>query len=894
MQKHTYRTILIYAVGIIALFYIYPTLGWMMLSDDARQERLKTWASEDTVYEKPSFWRDFGKGVRRWAEFDRSKVLNLGLDLQGGIHMVVGLDLKNMDPERYQEFKDADLSDAQIEEHLQHIVLQRIRRRINDFEAKEPVIQALGRNQIQIQLPGEKDIKRATDLIMKAGFLTFNLVAGPDETAKVFRDIDKHFNNNFVPFLDVPGGRKASFYVVPVENFERVERLVDAAEEVPGLLPEGKIIAFSSPPNAWDDPVYWIYLMDEKPLMTGEGLKRADPRTNPEAPSQWQILFEFSGPSVNKFAQVTEENIGRNMAIVVDGVVCSAPVIEDRIVRTGVIRGSFTGDQAKDLSIALNSGSMPVQLTEEYTAVVGASLGADSIRQGVRSTIVGLIIVVSFMLLYYRIGGFIANIALLMNAVFVLAALAYFNATLTLPGIAGLILTIGMAVDANVLIFERIREELHNGKSLLAAIDSGYKRATVTILDANVTTLIAAAVLMEFGTGPIEGFAVTLSIGVCSSVFTALVVTRAIFDFLSNRKWLTKLTMMSIVKPETHIRFLERRNWAFGASIAAIVVGMTLFAVRWDDSFGVDFTNGTNMTVTLNTSQVVGIGEVRDALAAADIEDAVVQEVDEKGSTVINRFLIRTSETGSGPATATAEDTSEAPPDAEETETVASRVEKALAPLCAGGEMVVDKVETVGPAVGDELKKDARATIFFALLFVVVYLWFRFELKFAIGAVAALVHDVLVTIGLFALTGRQISMPVIAALLTIIGYSLNDTIVVFDRIREDIRLYRGRGFSYPQVMDMSINQTLSRTLLTSLTTLFVVVVLLIFGGDVINDFAFALCAGVIVGTYSSIFVASPLVYLMQRMQRKQVLPTGEDEKNSNRRKKNSKPKKTNA
>ena len=457
MQRHFYRTLLIYGVIAVSGFYIYPTLGWMTLSDEERESRLARWTQQDLSSEKLGYWGGIVQSAKRWASFDRSRVINLGLDLQGGIQMVLGFSMT-------EEAEERGLSKGQI----QDMILQRVRNRVNDFEAKEPIIQKLGDDQIQIQLPGEKDIQRAKNLIMKMAELKFHMVAGPDEMNRVFRAVDRHFENGFIPFLELPFSRGEP-YQVKKENFERVSHMISQLEETEGVIPADMMFAFSPPPPRGVDRGYFIYLMDKKEAMTGEGLNRAVARPDNRSPGSWQILFGFGTEASRVFADVTEANIGRSMAIALDGNVVSAPTIQSRIFGSGEITGSFTAEEAKDLAIALNSGSMPVPVREDYTGVVGA--------------------------------------------------------TLTLPGIAGLILTIGMAVDANVLIFERIREELRNGKSLVSAIEGGYARATVTILDANITTLIAAAVLTQFGTGPVQGFAVTLSIGVCASVFAALVIT---------------------------------------------------------------------------------------------------------------------------------------------------------------------------------------------------------------------------------------------------------------------------------------------------------------------------------------------------------------------------------
>ncbi len=884
MQKHTYRTILIWGVIIFALFQVYPTVGWMTLSDEEREARMERWAEEDLEYHEPSLIRDTMRSLRRWAHFDRDRVITLGLDLQGGIDMVIGLDMDEMDEERRQEYLDRGYSESDIVQEVRDVALQRIRDRVDEFEAREPVIRPMGEAQIQVQLPGEQEIERAQRLVTRTAFLTFHEVAGENETDQILRAIEEEFPGEFERFVSRRGFE--GLRQVPVEHIDRVRNVLERARQVEGLIPEDKRVALSQSPNPWDEPFYQIYVLDDDPLMTGEGLRMAMARPDQEGiGAQWQVLFQNDAQAAQRFGQVTQQLLGQPMAIVLDGRVVSAPTIQSPISDSGTITGNFTQEQAQDLAIALNSGSMPVPIREEFTGVVGASLGADSVQRGVTSALVGLAIVLVFMVVYYRRAGLLANIGLLLNALFVLGCFAYFNFTLTLPGVAGFILTIGMAVDANVLIFERIREELRNGKSLLSAVDSGYTRATVTILDANVTTLIAAAVLMHFGTGPIEGFAIALSVGVVCSVFTALVVSRAIFDFLLNRELLHgTLEMMSFFKPDSHHEFMGRRKMAAIVSGVAIIAGLATFAYRGEDNLGVDFTSGTNMVVDLQTEEAIGVGAVRSALLESGFHDPMVQEYD-AGIPGHNRFMIRIGE-GNLPSSAEARELSGAIPEEEGEEAdpafgelgdnadgfvdvgVTAMVRGAFAPLLAetGAALEFDRIERVGAAIGDQLRWDAIQALTFALIFIVAYLWFRFQLTFALGAVAALVHDILVTVGLFALTGREFNLPVVAALLTIIGYSLNDTIIVYDRIREDMRLYRGRGMTLAEIMNLSINQTLGRTLVTSTTTLFVLLVLFIFGGPVINDFAFALIAGVIVGTYSSIFVASPMVHFLSQWQ----------------------------
>ncbi len=871
MHKHTFRTLLIAAALIVSFIYIYPTVGWMAMSDASREARLKQWQEEDRIFEKPNAWKDLKKSVRRWAQCDRARVINLGLDLQGGIQMTIGLDMDSVDPSIIQEMKDGGLSDKQIVSEFQTMALRTIERRVNEFGSKEPIIQAYGDRQIQIQLPGEKNVDRARQLIMKQAHLTFQIEVQPEATAKVFSDIERKFPRQFLPYLK--RGTRGQGFEFDAEYFDNISQVVKQAQETPGLIPEGQVIAFSNKPKPWDEVKrYKLYLLEKQQMMSGEHLKQASARPNPESiDGSFMILFALDGEGGRLFGEATEKNVGRNMSIVVDGVVESSPTINSRITTNGEITGDFSSEEARDLAIALNSGSMPAKIKEEFTGVVGATLGSDSVRQGVISGIFAVILVILFMGYYYRLPGIIADIAQVVNAILILATLAYFNTTLTLPGIAGLILTIGMAVDSNVLIYERIREEMRNGRSMLASIDNGFKRAQVTIVDANLTTVIAAAVLFQFGSGPVKGFAITLIVGICASVFVSLVVCRAMFDFLAERNLLGKLYMMSIIKPDTHIGFMAKRRVCMLASISIIVIGLVAFAVRTQSSygmFGVDFTTGTNMVINLHGTETVPVADVREKLTEAGFTEPVVQEY-EQSAEMPNRFMIRI------PDVEVAADAA-APSANPEDATVSGKVQAALASLASDApapanagdsqtaKVEMEQVQTVGPTVGEQLKKDAVYSLLLSFFFMIIYVAFRFEFTFGVGAVVALVHDVLITVGIFALFHRQISITVIAALLTIVGYSINDTIVVFDRIRENMKLYRGRGMSLMEIMDLSINQTLSRTILTSFTTFIVVVVLLFLGGSVIFDFALALAVGIVVGTYSSIYIASAIAHYLSQ------------------------------
>lgn len=852
MKKHTYRSLLIWASIIISLLVIYPTVRWMMTPDAAKDEKLARWAEIDDqrATEEHGYFDNVFFKVKRWAEGDRNQVINLGLDLQGGIQMVVSFDWRELPQQRIDEYrKDPNTdSDEEIESLVQDTIYSQLVNRINEFEAKEPIIQKLGNNQIQVQLPGEKDTNRAIAIIKKTAKLDFNIVAGRDETVQVFTKIKERFPNEFSSFLERPAPGEPVW--VKAENFTRVQAMVEKLRQLPGVIPDDKMLAFSKPPRPGEPQRYDLYVLDKKPIANGDGLTSASTSPDPQNPANWAINFTFDSEGAAIFGKATEENINRAMAIVLDGQVMSAPNINSRIDFHGQITGRFDADEARDLAITLNSGSMMVPVHEDSTDVVSASLGADSVKSGVTSGLWGLAVVGIFVLVYYMVPGGIALIALALNSIYVIAAMAYFDMTLTLPGIAGLILTIGMAVDANVLIFERMREELRLGHSTLSAIDTGFSKAAVTILDANITTLIAALVLFQFGTGPIEGFAITLSIGVCCSVFTALVVGRALFDFFYESRRFKSVKMLNAINPDSDIPFMKMRKICGTLSAAVIVVSLVLFGWKLDkgEMLGVDFTQGTNARVNLHADQPVELNEVRTALNNAGFAGPTVQQIGE-GELATNEFLIRV-----GDIDAADIDTTDDP-------TIAQRIGKALGTTVGGDESKVEfeSVKTVGPAVGAQLQKDAVWAIIWTLLFISIYIGYRFHMNYAMGALVALIHDVCITLGVFALLDRQINLAVIAAILTVMGYSLNDTIVVFDRIREDVERFKGKGKTLSRIMDIAVNSTLSRTLLTSLTTLFVVIMLFIFGGADIQDFALALIVGIVVGTYSSIFVASPVV-----------------------------------
>jgi SecD/SecF fusion protein len=818
---------------VFSAIFIYPTLRWVSLSPERREQLTNQWESEEPL--PRGSMRQYARAIRRWAQGDRERVLNLGLDLEGGVHLLYEMQF----PTEMDARMRAQIASSQVEI---------IRNRVDELGIREPIIQREGDRRILIQMPGVKDAARAEELVGKPAQLKFHIVEGQDSTRKVLDNIDRTLNGRLWPRLR--HGEEGGKFVVREADMHIVRSLLEEARE---LWPQGYVFAFETSPPAFErDRFVGLYLIREEEEMTGETLTNATSGANMDsAAGGFQVNLQFNARGAARFATVTKEHVGEQLGAVIDGRVQCAPTIQEAILGGRArITGQFSDREAQDLAIALRSGALPVEMKKIEERTVGPTLGAQSIQKGIRAGLIGLAIVIVFMIAYYRLAGVIADVALLLNILLIMSVLACLGATLTLPGIAGIILTMGMAVDANVLIFERIREELRKGKTIRAAIETGYSRAFLTIIDANVTTLIAALVLFQFGTGPVKGFAVTLSIGIFASVFTAIVVTRMVFDILTKKRTFRTLTMMSFVG-DTAFSFIAKRRFAFAASLAVILLGMGFFVARGSGNFGIDFVPGSIVQMTFDDE--VTTGQVRNVLLRSGIENAVIQSVE--GTRDI---LIRTSETG------TTGSQSEEPAGG----SVDKRIVQALEADASLPSFTIEKEEFVGPAVGSELKKDAVLAMFIAIAGIIVYISFRFELRFALAAVVALFHDVLVTTGCFALPflgKREISLPVVAALLTIVGYSLNDTIVVFDRIRENMKTLRGKR--YADIIDISINQTLSRTLLTSLTTLVVVVSLYVLGGVVIHDFAFAMLVGVIVGTYSSIFVASPLLVAWYRRRR---------------------------
>jgi SecD/SecF fusion protein len=578
------------------------------------------------------------------------------------------------------------------------------------------------------------------------------------------------------------------------------------------------------------------HLIKKKVLLTGDAVK--DAKVSYDEYNEPQVAFTFNRRGGEIFGKITGENVKRRLAIILDGVVKSAPTIEERIGGgSGRIHGSFTTEQAKDLAIVLRSGALPASVKIVQNITVGPTLGADSIKKGVHSGILAALLVVGFMIFYYRFSGLVADYALILNTVMLLGALSLFNATLTLPGIAGIILSLGMAVDSNVLIYERMREEFAAGKPLKTGIDGGYDKAFWTIIDSHVTTLITACALFLFGTGPIKGFAVTLSLGVTLNLFTALFGTRVVYDWAQAKRWLKNLSFFQLFE-KPNLDFIAWRRYAFIFTALVSLLGVVAFVQlsRGHGKLGVEFSGGA--MVRLDAKQAFTVSDVRKALDAEGWGHAEIQPLESGKGLMVK---VKRSEEAVG----------------QMADKLAVTLNKAL----PQSQFTAVGTEEIGASISKDLRKKAIIAIAISLLGIIAYIAWRFELIFGIAATVATFHDVLAVLGVFYLLDKEITLLVVTALLTIAGYSLTDTVVVFDRVRENLARRRG---SLGEIINLSVNEVLSRTIITSTTVFIVVLPLYLFGGVVLQDFALAMIMGVLVGTYSSVFVASPIVFAWRK------------------------------
>src|SRR5213596_311162 len=696
------------------------------------------------------------------------KKIALGLDIQGGTSFLIRL-----------KGGDKEVTKAMLDQ-----AVEVIRKRVDYFGGGEPIISPVGSDRILVQIPGldTAKIQEARDQLSRVAKLEFRLVY-PDNGDRL-REIDE--------------GKQ----VIPPEY--RIETHKHQGED--GKSVEERL------------------LVKKKADLSGDRVSGAGASYEKEG---WMVHLRFDPDGAKQFGNITAAHVHHRFAIVLDGVIQSAPVIQDAIYGGDAqITGRFTEEEARGLASVLeNPLQTPVSIEEERS--ISPTLGLDSIRASILAGLVGLVITLICVAIYYKIPGLVANLALIINLILLVGALTMFHFVLTLPGIAGIILTIGLSVDANVLIYERLREEMALGKSLKVAVKTAYEKAFSSIFDANVTTLITAAILFWKASGPVKGFAISLTLGILASLFTALIVGRNFLGWFVDTGRLKRISMLHLISSQ-HINFLGKGFIACMCSLALLLAGATAFYIRGDKNFGVDFRGGD--LITLSAPGKIDIGQVRHALQPIGLADASIQESTQVGKSYITvRTPLNTSD----------------------------KVEKQIMQTLPNVGFHVEGSERVGALVGGELAKSSLVALGLGILGILIFVTFRFELSFAVGAIVALLHDVLMTVGVFALLGRELTLTMVGAVLTIAGYSINDTIVVYDRIREG--LASGRRGSIEQIMNSSINQTLSRTILTSTVTLIPILCLFFFAGAVLRDFSLAIIVGVVVGTYSSIFIASPIV-----------------------------------
>ena len=778
--------------------------------------------------------RDYPK----WLSLIGAKPMSLGLDLRGGVHFLLQIDLSDIkiksDSHDLSQIK-ADLKSSEVrytsintKDHDIHLTLlntdqvtkalsyfhknrpdlhtevlskttielkpmraqkdqeysefavqktlHALNKRVNEMGIAEASVSRVGKDQISIDLPGIQDINKAKSLIGKTATLRFQIVQ-PDQSGD--------FSNNQVEWLKMKGSSdKIAVYKDTVLS--------------------GDAITYAS-----------ASLQEGRPI----------------------VSIRLAGHEQHRFHEATSNNVGNRMAVIYvetkaspdgstqiqDAHVISSPVIRSALGSEFMIDGMGSYQEASELALLLRAGALaaPVPIVEEVT--IGPSLGEANISKGVISLLVGSILVFAFMIYYYRFVGLIANIALILNIFIIMATLSLLGATLTLPGIAGIVLTVGMAVDANVLINERIREEIRNNKAALDAISQGYSRAFSSIFDANMTTLITAMVLFGVGSGSVKGFAITLTIGLLASMLTAIYCTRSLLTPLVsyNKKLLSMSTDWFSHIPKTNFMALSSKAMIF----SVILFLSSMFALwQYGLNLGLDFTGGTQLEVSFKGP--MDAQTIRESLSKHELNPSVQAYGTSKN------FMLRFSKLDG------------------ETNTLAASVIKSL-PQAA-----IERKEFIGPQVGDNLVQGAILAVVASLIITMIYIAFRFEVRFAISALVSLIHDPIVIMGVFAITGLEFNLISLAALLTVLGYSLNDTIVVYDRVRENFQ--KNRKLKPAEAIDNSINQTLSRTIMTSALTLIVVLALALLGGEVLFGFSIALIVGILVGTYSSIYVAGSL------------------------------------
>jgi SecD/SecF fusion protein len=818
------------------------------------------------------------------------KKTTLGLDLQGGLEVV----LKAVPPPG--KTCDSACMDRSV---------SIMRSRIDKLGVSEPEIRKQGKDQIVIQLAGVHDVNKAAQIIGTTAQLQFYDFEA--DTVGPSNDGSHHViaNGSLYDLLskvkaDTKKGA-SSYYLFnakkqPVNGPEDTrERLLNvtlpSGRKLTGEVPEGFTVLAVPPKetviscdqattgcqgvqqvDATAPTVYYLFKFDPNnktdpvPEATGEDLKLSDIAADISTQGQGNVVrLGFTSKGADKFHDITREEAHRgagdaaaagqtgsdaatiqqfaqHFAIVLDGQLQSTPYIDykqnpDGIDPTGTgaeISNISSIGEAKDLALVLQTGALPVEFNQIERTDVSATLGKDSLKEAKLAALIGLLVVAVFLLALYRFLGVVAVVGLGIYAAFLYAAILLFNVTLTLPGFAGLILTIGVAADANVVIFERIKEEVRAGKSVRAGIQAGYAKGFHTIIDANVVTVITALVLFAVATASVKGFALMLMIGTVISLITAVAATRAMLGLLAGFRWFENPSFMGASGEQSwrflQIDFMRKRYLWFAISGAIVVISIGALAVK-GLNLGIDFKGGTQVSFT--TPQPTSLSSVREQTTKFGKEPVVQGRGKSINGDEYKSFQLRL-QTLNGPETSALKD-------------------------AVGKQFHTTKIQiqTVSSSFGRQIARSAITAILFSLLLIILYLAVRFDFKFAVPVIVALVHDIVITIGVYALLGREVSNSTVAAVLTVLGYSIYDTIIIFDRIRENIPLMRRAPFA--TIANVSLWETIRRSLATTLITLLPIFSLLVFGGATLKDFAFALMVGILSGAYSSIFIAAPLL-----------------------------------
>ena len=847
-----------------------------------------------------------------FVTFPLQDSLRFGLDLKGGASFMLGVDegrLREMvitrhftnetalaelatNPALTNETSEVGLEIAELLRRSDERIVEVVRRRVDGMGMNEPVIQSIpGKHRLLVQLPGFYDSSAsstnaaersdnamsrtsAKDALLSAAFLEFRLLH-PDND-KLVADL---MNSTECPEGYVRGGAgfmKATNYneVVSRPGYASRFSMFRVREPRWQFVLSQKELDGSYRPNFVSR---WAPTKSRTPI-TGDYLKHA--AVSNDEFGKLAISFTFNPTGAALFREVTRNYMangprnktsqGRQLAILLDGQLVSAPVIQSEIGENGQITGRFTLAEAQELANNLNAGALPAPLTLLSESFVSPTVGEDAKKAGVISAALGFLLVGIFMLIYYWYAGLVADIALFLDVALLPAALVLVAnvlgvfagdasmggggttqlPVLTMPGIAGLVLTLGMAVDANVIIFERIREEFAASASTGTALKNGYGRAFTAILDSNITTIVTGVILFIVGTGPVRGFAITLTAGVLISMFTAVIVTRLVFDHTANPESMKPFKMLNIFKKTPNVDFVKLGKITFICAFVLVAITCAIFFIRAFTKpasvLAVDLTGGTSIVYSVAPDAKPSEGEVRKVLDSFDNATTIQYSGDS--------LLVKTGYTADNAKDKGVSD-------------VAAHVTKLLQDNFKNAKISQISVDEIGSVVGADLKKSGTWAVCLSLCAILIYVAFRFEFGFGLGALVALAHDALLSLGLFSLCGRQVSLLVITALLTIIGYSVNDTIVVFDRIREDLRKDQKTGFK--DLCNRALNECLSRTVITSITTFFAVLALFAFGDGSIFDFALTMLFGVVCGTFSSVFIATPVMMWFYKGRRPQ-------------------------